>query len=212
MRALLCLATNAFLTCLPVCVRVCLFVLFHPQCECSSVETIRLTDQGLDPNGGGVIPITTITDAIAAAPPGCILVTPTPEELIIYPVGAITILLPFVAGPEIATCIPDSIALGGCGTVFTDLAGNPVVLPCSGNPAVLAWDCTNLNVNEPYVGLSGPNQARTTPAPAFPPVLGAPVFAAYYHCCVEQACADYVEPTTEAPTPAPTKGKSRRLV
>ena len=161
-------------------------------CTCAgtiTAQSVFLNDQG-NPF------ITSLTDAIAAAPPGCVLKSPTPEELAPTGFAGTSVVVPVVRDPVLTnSCIANDSSATGCRSnwVFPDgsLLPNTAALRNGAYPTegVVCMDTTGLY-----------NTIVADPA--------SPAYTAFYSCCVEADCIEFTE---IAPTPAPTKDKSRRL-
>ena len=150
-------------------------------------------------------PFSSIQEANAAAPEGCVLKVPSALDLQLLPTpGFNGIIVPVVA---------DFATVGACVAPpcegFFYLDGTPVPV-------------TDFAAGEPAPGDSAayiPIPPPTDPITGEPLLVGATadeilalLLTAFYSCCLasEETCTEFTAPATMVPTPSPTKGKSSR--
>jgi len=149
-------------------------------------------------------PISNLDLAIEATPESCILKVPTTDDIQIYQVGAPSPIVPvFKDTAKVNTCTADSgdptLDPPGCTLDWFFVDGTPVPSDIGGTDPT--W--LNAGPGEPLVAVDPTSGLFVTFLPS-----AANEFTAYYSCCYvsEDACAAFVEPMTQAPTPAKGKG------
>lgn len=142
---------------------------------------------------------------IMATPEQCILITPSLDDLTVFPPNGspLAAVLPAPSNPYL-TCTPnDSGALpSGCTLGWIYLDGTDVPSDIGAPPATWA----SADQGERTVIVDPAGQLSTCGGCA-----GAPQ-TAYYSCCytTQDTCLDFSTPATMVPTPSPTKGMNGR--